>query len=201
MRILNKFLISMSVISVTFFTVGPTIVSAATDPGLGAASTFSVLSQTAITSVPTSSVSGDVGMNNFSSNISGLTATEVAGTIYATDAVPVAPGEAVLSASVQADGSAVIDGHYGFWENGKSAVFNDLNKLKKGDEIYVEDEKGNTVIFVGRKIAIYNPDEDASNVFASSDGKAHLNLITCEGAWIKDLKTYSNRLVVFTDKK
>jgi len=36
---------------------------------------------------------------------------------------------------------------------------------------------------------------------ASSDAKAHLNLITCEGVWDKVSKSYSKRLVVFTDRE
>jgi hypothetical protein len=37
-------------------------------------------------------------------------------------------------------------------------------------------------------------------VFASNDGGAHLNLITCAGEWNKGKKSYSERLVVFADK-
>jgi LPXTG-site transpeptidase (sortase) family protein len=97
-------------------------------------------------------------------------------------------------------GSAVIAGHYG-WENGKGAVFNNLHTLKSGDEVLVSDEKGMTTTFVVRQIQTYDPNADASEIFKSSDGKPHLNLITCEGVWIRDKQTYSNRLVVFTDKK
>ena len=97
-------------------------------------------------------------------------------------------------------GSAVIDGHSGHWKNGAPTVFNNLYKLIKGDKVYVEDNMGETVAFVVRDSREYDPEADASDVFGSSDGKAHLNLITCEGTWDKAQKTYSNRLVVFTDK-
>lgn len=83
--------------------------AAAVLPTLATAGTFSILAQTEITDVPSSVISGDVGMNNFSSQITGLTSSEVAGTIYATDAVPVAPGEAVLPASVQQDAAAAFN--------------------------------------------------------------------------------------------
>ena len=99
------------------------------------------------------------------------------------------------------NGSAVIAGHYGWDVNGKASIFTNINQLAKGDEIIVLDEKDNQIIFVVREIKKYNPDSDASEIFLSSDNKSHLNLITCNGSWLESEQTYSNRLVVFTDKK
>lgn len=96
-------------------------------------------------------------------------------------------------------GSAVIAGHYG-WENGRGSVFNNLHTLKPGSIVDVKDKTGSNVSFVVRKIKLYSPDADASDVFVSSDGKSHLNLITCEGEWVGEKQTYSHRLVVFSDK-
>ena len=98
-------------------------------------------------------------------------------------------------------GSAVFDGHYGRWVNGQGSVFDNINKLKKGDKLLVTDKKGTVITFVVRESRSYNPKTDASGVFHSVDGKAHLNLITCEGAWNEALKSYSDRLVIFTDKE
>jgi LPXTG-site transpeptidase (sortase) family protein len=98
------------------------------------------------------------------------------------------------------NGSAAIAGHFG-WKEGIPAVFDDLNKLKKGDKVYVEDEKGVTVVFVVRELKVYKEGEESSRVFISNDGKAHLNLITCGGVWNKADESYSDRLVVFTDKE
>ena len=98
------------------------------------------------------------------------------------------------------NGSAVIAGHYG-WKNNLPAVFDNLHKLRKGDKIVIEDEKGVTIIFVVREIRIYNKDEAAPDVFSSNDEKAHLNLVTCTGTWDKTEKTRSDRLIVFTDKE
>ncbi|HUX35926.1 MAG TPA: sortase [Candidatus Paceibacterota bacterium] len=98
-------------------------------------------------------------------------------------------------------GSAVIAGHFGPWKSGGGSVFDDLNKLSKGDKLYVDDGNGTTFIFVVREIRILGKNDDGSVVFNSSDGKAHLNLVTCEGTWDKVLKTYSNRLVVFADEE
>ena len=97
-------------------------------------------------------------------------------------------------------GSAVIAGHYG-WKNNIPAVFDDLHKLRIGDKVSVEDEKGVITTFVVREMKTYKKDEVAPEVFGSSDGGAHLNLITCTGTWSKADKTFSGRLVVFTDKE
>lgn len=98
------------------------------------------------------------------------------------------------------NGSAVIAGHYG-WKDGKISAFDNLYKLRKGDKLYIEDDSGAVTTFVVREIRSYDPKADASDIFGSSDGKAHLNLITCEGVWNKIIKSYSERLVVFTDKE
>ena len=97
-------------------------------------------------------------------------------------------------------GSAVIDGHFGY-KNNIPAVFDKLYTLQKGDNMYVIDDKGKTAIFVVRELRTYGQNEDSSGIFISSDGKAHLNLITCQGTWSESQKSYSNRLVVFADKK
>ena len=97
-------------------------------------------------------------------------------------------------------GSAVIAGHSG-WKNGIPAVFDNLYKLQKGDRVDIIDEKGNIITFIVRESRKYDPKADASKVFVSNDGKAHLNLITCTGFWNKILKSRSDRLVVFTDRE
>jgi len=98
-------------------------------------------------------------------------------------------------------GGAVIIGHYGVWKGGLPTVFNNLYKLRKGDKIYIKDKKGATVTFVVRKLQTYGENEAAPDVFNSNDEKAHLNLITCQGIWNKNRKSYSERLVVFADKE
>lgn len=97
-------------------------------------------------------------------------------------------------------GSAVIAGHKD-WKNGEDAIFANLHKLKPGDKVVVEDNRGLLITYVVRTSSTYNPDSDATNVFRSNDGKAHLNLITCQGEWDKNTEGYSQRLVVFTDKE
>ena len=95
-------------------------------------------------------------------------------------------------------GSAIIAGHSG-WKNNIPTAFDKLNKLRNGDKISVVDDKGAIITFIVRKIQTYDPKSDASDVFNSSDGRAHLNLITCEGTWDATSQSYSKRIVVFTD--
>ena len=96
-------------------------------------------------------------------------------------------------------GSAVIAGHEG-WKDGIFAIFDNLHEVKPGDDIYVVDDRGATTTFVVRSLQLYGQNANAASVFESSDGKAHLNLITCEGTWIAAEKSYSDRLVVFADE-
>ncbi len=98
------------------------------------------------------------------------------------------------------NGNAIIDGHYG-WKNQIPAVFDSLHKVQIGDKIYIQDKNGNSITFLVKKIKIYGKNDDASSVFNSSDGKSHLNLITCGGIWDALSKSYSNRLVIFGDKE
>ena len=93
-------------------------------------------------------------------------------------------------------GSAVIDGHVDGGNGGKG-VFIDLDKLKEGDKLYIEDSRGAITSFVVRESRTYDPGY-TEEVFNSTDG-VHLNLITCNGIWNKTKKSYSKRLVVFAD--
>ncbi len=97
-------------------------------------------------------------------------------------------------------GSAVMAGHYG-WKNNEAAVFDNLYTLQVGDKLYVEDDQGVTTSFVVRDRRHYDPAADASDVFTSRDGIAHLNLITCGGVWNHATQSYSERLIVFADKE
>lgn len=94
-------------------------------------------------------------------------------------------------------GSAVIAGHV---NNGLglSGVFEHLGDLKAGDDIYIERADGKEVHFIvtGKKSYPYN--DAPEEVIFNPAGSIRLNLITCEGKWVKEDKTYDQRLVVFT---
>jgi LPXTG-site transpeptidase (sortase) family protein len=98
------------------------------------------------------------------------------------------------------NGSSVIAGHSGYKDN-IQAVFDNLYKLKIGDEIDVEDATGAMTVFIVSGLKNYNTDQSALSVFSSNDGLAHLNLITCSGDWNAVKQTHSARLVVFADKE
>ncbi len=93
-------------------------------------------------------------------------------------------------------GSAVISGHFD-GKNGEAGVFTNLYKLKIGDKLYIEDSNGKSITFVVRQSRTYDPGY-ADEVFSLNDS-AHLNLVTCDGTWDGIKKSYSKRLVVFTD--
>ncbi len=95
-------------------------------------------------------------------------------------------------------GSAVITGHYGR-KDGASSVFDSLYTLRPGDKVYTQDDAGIQRVFVVRELRRYAADADATDIFSPTDGGAHLNLITCEGAWNSKTEQYPTRLVVFTD--
>lgn len=95
-------------------------------------------------------------------------------------------------------GNAIINGHSG-WKNNIPAVFDNLEELKIGDKIYIENEAGITVVFMVKKLKIYNKNDMALDVFNSSDNKSHLNLITCTGLWNIIENGRENRIVVFAD--
>jgi sortase A len=94
-------------------------------------------------------------------------------------------------------GSSVIAGHVN-GRYGKAGVFANLRQLQPGDVIAIEDTERRTKHFAVRESREYNPNADSFEIFNNEDG-AMVNLITCEGIWNPVEKTYSKRLVVFTD--
>lgn len=85
MKKIGKYItISVLVVAGTFALTKQ--VMAATTVNLGTAANFAILAGTAVTDVPTSVITGNVGLSPASgSNYAGLTLAEVTGTIYAVD--------------------------------------------------------------------------------------------------------------------
>jgi LPXTG-site transpeptidase (sortase) family protein len=95
-------------------------------------------------------------------------------------------------------GNAVIAGHLDRGKDSKPAVFYNLGKLRVGDYVYIVSE-GKKLQFKVREIGLvdyYNP--PLERIFGTTT-KAMLNLITCDGTWIPEKKTYDERLVVYTE--
>lgn len=93
-------------------------------------------------------------------------------------------------------GSAVIDGHFDD-NDGGDGVFFDLYKLRPGDRVEVENTEGAIFTFVVKESRVYEPGY-ADEVFNQGEG-VHLNLITCDGVWDGIKKSFTKRLVVYTD--
>jgi len=100
---------------------------------------------------------------------------------------------------VGGEGNAVLAGHLDNG-SGKPAVFYNLNQMRIGDEVFVETSEGERLQFVVREVRLVDyKDPPLEEIFGKMKGE-HLNLITCDGTWDPVAKTYSERLVVFTDR-
>lgn len=94
-------------------------------------------------------------------------------------------------------GSAVMAGHV---DNALAldGVFKHLKDLKVGDDVYVENRAGKKLHFQVNEVKFYSyQDVPAALIFGQRDA-SHLNLISCAGTWLKDVKTYDQRVVVYT---
>lgn len=95
-------------------------------------------------------------------------------------------------------GSVVLAGHLDD-VYGRPAVFWNLSKLERGDEILVTDEAGKEFKYIVTGKEIYPYDQfPLREVFMSND-KPRLNLITCQGKFDKSSKKYSHRIVVYSE--
>jgi sortase A len=99
-----------------------------------------------------------------------------------------APGES---------GSAVVAGHV---NNGLglAGVFEKLNTLTVGDDVYVTRTDGSRLHFVVTGTRSYPYNDAPTEILFNSAGSVRLNLITCDGEWVEHDKTYDERFVVFT---
>lgn len=94
-------------------------------------------------------------------------------------------------------GSAVIDGHV---DNGLAlpGVFKYLDKIKVGDDVYIEESDGGRLHFVVYDVEVYPyTDVPREKLFAAASS-SYLNLITCGGSWLQSSHTYDHRMVVYT---
>lgn len=96
------------------------------------------------------------------------------------------------------NGNAVVAGHVDTATSSRG-IFARLNKLAAGDDVYVGDGSGQSLHFVVNHRASYNvADAPVDTIFGDADS-AHLNLVTCDGAWDSRTHQYRKRLVVYTD--
>lgn len=91
-------------------------------------------------------------------------------------------------------GNAVIAGHLDSPTG--PAIFYNLNTLQIGDFIHVLNIKGEKMTFIIKEKKIYNTSSfPIEKVFGYTDKKI-LNIITCDGAFDHNAKTYDKRLVL-----
>lgn len=92
-------------------------------------------------------------------------------------------------------GTMVLAGHFG----ARSAAFNRLSAVRRGDKIFVENSEGKKIRYIVKQTKSYAAHAVAEDVFVSSDDGAYLNLITCQGWWNPFTRNYSKRFVVFAE--
>lgn len=95
-------------------------------------------------------------------------------------------------------GSAVVAGHLDGRDT-PEAVFYNLDQLRPGDLVEVEDASGTVLQFRVIETKIYAQDADSAEVFSTVPSSARLNLVTCTGNWDRSQKLYDQRIVVFTE--
>lgn len=93
-------------------------------------------------------------------------------------------------------GDSIVTGHSGF--RSSSAVFDDLHKLKIGDEITVTDKSGDKFVFVVQEFWLYDPKTRVEQIFTQKT-KRRLILITCAGDWNDFTQSSTKRLLVFAE--
>lgn len=98
-------------------------------------------------------------------------------------------------AKAGAAGNTVIAGHL---DNslGLPGVFERLHILSVGDTLAIEDARGESLVYNIVSMTVYDLEKAPAEEIFSTDGPSRLVLITCNGAWDKDKKSYDKRLVV-----
>jgi sortase (surface protein transpeptidase) len=91
-------------------------------------------------------------------------------------------------------GVALIDGHV---DNGLAlaGVFKHLSDIAVGDHVYVTNHAGKKLDFVVTSVDAYDYQHVPLNTILDSTTTG-LALITCDGTWVGDRRTYDERLVV-----
>jgi sortase (surface protein transpeptidase) len=93
-------------------------------------------------------------------------------------------------------GMAIFDGHA---DNGlgMDGVFKRLGSLQAGQEVLVRNRDGSTLRFVIYDVQSYPYQSVPMHDILAPRDTAELALISCEGTWLKQLRTYDRRVVVY----
>ncbi len=94
------------------------------------------------------------------------------------------------------NGLSIIDGHV----DGRTVsdgVFSKLEKLSEGDAVMIEMGDGRTLHYRVRRLTTIVTEDSAGILYSQLPGTvSQLNLITCTGTYLKDQKTYDQRMIV-----
>jgi LPXTG-site transpeptidase (sortase) family protein len=92
-------------------------------------------------------------------------------------------------------GSAIIVGHVDTVHG--PAVFDRLDQLRKGDQVYVRRADGTLVKFLVTAVRTYLKDQFPTQTVYGPTPDAELRLITCGGAWDATTHHYLSNIVVY----
>ena len=92
-------------------------------------------------------------------------------------------------------GNAVFAGHV---NNALTlpGVFAHLSQVNKGDYVTVSDSDGHTLVYEVSEVSLYDTDQAPLAKIFSKTGPSQLVLITCDGEWVQDSRSFDKRLVV-----
>lgn len=93
-------------------------------------------------------------------------------------------------------GNAVFAGHVNNSLT-RAGVFEHLASIKLGDSIWVSDSVGHTLEYKVSAIEQHSADKAPAETIFATTGPSQIVLITCDGEWVPEDKTFSKRLVVF----
>lgn len=93
--------------------------------------------------------------------------------------------------------AAIMSGHFDR-TNGSPAVFYGLETLRVGDEVIVSTADGVRYVFSVESSFSHPLEDFPTDIVYGAVTGSHLKLITCDGVWHADKKSYSNRLVIDT---
>jgi len=92
-------------------------------------------------------------------------------------------------------GSAIVVGHVDTVHG--PAVFDRLDQLRKGDQVYVRRADGTLVKFLVTAVQTYPKDQFPTQTVYGPTPDAELRLITCGGAWDPATHHYLSNIVVY----
>lgn len=94
-------------------------------------------------------------------------------------------------------GPAIIAGHVDW--GGRPGVFFDLRELSSGDEVAITRQDGSMARFRITRVERFDKDEFPTQAVYGDLDHAGLRLITCTGAFDREMRSYEDNLVVFAE--